>query len=500
MTTRRKDEAEPTENDHRPLLDVSNSEQARRASEIFRRAGYAWSTIRVLLDLPGGWVAPRDIPYFARRLDLEKHLDMLAALFVLGLALPIAQVRTCLGVETLKTLLETRLLADRSGEIRGNVAVTPFQGLLLAHDWWPRDSAELPHDHVMGVSPVSMTLAAMTPRSQVGLSLDIGTGSGLQALLAARHSHLVVATDINARAMNYATFNCRLNGIENVVLVKGSFFEPFAKRTVDLVVSNPPFVISPQRQFVFRDGGAVGDALSREMVIGAWQSLTPGGWASILIDWIHDTDSDWEASFRRWLEPLDAAVWLVRIGTMDTLKYAAAWNRDWTETYGELLDAWTAYLKALGARRISSAAVVMRQLPPGSGLLLFSDTFSGFLGSAPEQIAAVFEGQQILHAARSFVELRGRSWAFSADHRVTSDRRLEKSETNHALAWTNGLPLTTDISSIIERTGPNISAQAIVELAADNPEDAAFTEEVRRLLLRGFILEVGLPPGSSLAP
>ena len=59
-------------------------------------------------------------------------------------------------------------------------------------------------DQVLGVGAASLTLAAATPRDVVGSALDLGAGSGVQALLADDHARRVVATDRNPRATAYA--------------------------------------------------------------------------------------------------------------------------------------------------------------------------------------------------------------------------------------------------------------------------------------------------------
>ena len=45
-------------------------------------------------------------------------------------------------------------------------------------------------------------------------ALDVGTGNGVQALLAAGHSEHVVATDVNPRALAFTELNAALSGIE----------------------------------------------------------------------------------------------------------------------------------------------------------------------------------------------------------------------------------------------------------------------------------------------
>ena len=57
-------------------------------------------------------------------------------------------------------------------------------------------------------------------------ALDLGTGSGVQAFLAARHSGHVVGLDLNPRALRLARLNAALNGVENVDWRQGDLFEP----------------------------------------------------------------------------------------------------------------------------------------------------------------------------------------------------------------------------------------------------------------------------------
>jgi methylase of polypeptide subunit release factors len=72
--------------------------------------------------------------------------------------------------------------------------------------------------------------------------LDVGTGSGVLAILAAQHSDQVTAIDVNPRALMFARFNARLNGVSHLQLLEGSWFEPVAGRTFDLIACNPPYV------------------------------------------------------------------------------------------------------------------------------------------------------------------------------------------------------------------------------------------------------------------
>lgn len=120
-------------------------------------------------------------------------------------------------------------------------------------------------DFVLGLGGAGRTLVSLTPRDRVAVSADIGTGCGIQALLLARHSDQVIATDISDRALFLAGLSARLNGVTNIEFRAGSMLEPLTE-PVDLLVSNPPFVITPRTtvtNFEYRDGGMSGDRLVR---------------------------------------------------------------------------------------------------------------------------------------------------------------------------------------------------------------------------------------------
>jgi methylase of polypeptide subunit release factors len=132
--------------------------------------------------------------------------------------------------------------------------------LLIASDH--AGAAEMHADHVPGVHRPSVALAHLTVRGEGERALDLCTGNGIQALLLAAHAERVVATDVNVRALAYATFNAALNGADNIETRPGSFFEPVEGEEFDLIVANPPYVVSPESAYLFRDGGMSGDGVS----------------------------------------------------------------------------------------------------------------------------------------------------------------------------------------------------------------------------------------------
>ncbi|OJV60366.1 MAG: SAM-dependent methyltransferase [Cellulomonas sp. 73-145] len=210
-------------------------------------------------------------------------------------------------------------------------------------------------DHVLGIGGASVTLAAATVPTRVDRVLDLGTGCGVQALHASRHARHVTATDVSDRALAFAAFNLSLAGLDpsRVDLRRGSLLEPVAGEVFDLVVSNPPFVITPRMPDVpvyeYRDGGRAGDSLVEELVTGVGDVLAPGGVAQLLANWEVHGQADWTERIGAWVDASGLDAWVVQRELLDPAQYAETWIRDagttaaadrtaWRSLYGAWLD------------------------------------------------------------------------------------------------------------------------------------------------------------------
>jgi SAM-dependent methyltransferase len=260
------------------------------------------------------------------------------------------------------TLLEAGWLEEAEGRVRATLKLVPHGDLLIASD---RDGdGETGFDWVAGIHPPSVTLAKLTVRRPVARALDVGTGNGIQALLASRHAREVVATDVNPRALAYAGLNARLNGVENMELRQGSYFEPAEGELFDLVTCNPPYVISPEARYAYRDSGLPGDAVSRQVVQEAPRLLRDGGFAHILISWAHGAEDPW-GPLEPWVANSGCDTWLLHFGSDDPVTHAAEWlkpvARDDAADFRERLGEWLDYLAGLGIEAIAHGEVILRR-------------------------------------------------------------------------------------------------------------------------------------------
>lgn len=116
--------------------------------------------------------------------------------------------------------------------------------------------------------------------------LDMGTGSGVCAVIAARHARRVVAVDINPEAVRCAGINALLNHVEHKIDVRhGDLFAPVDER-FDVVLFNPPFLLGTPRDD--RDRAWRSDDVAERFAAGLGAHLKPDGFALVLLSTFGD--------------------------------------------------------------------------------------------------------------------------------------------------------------------------------------------------------------------
>jgi methylase of polypeptide subunit release factors len=325
-------------------------------------------------------------------------LAVLVRLFAAGEAVDEAVAAAALAPAAPAELERAGLLERAGGAVRALLQLEECDGLLVAAD--RGDTSSRP-DHVLGFGPSTQTLARLTVRRPAETALDLGTGAGTHALLAARHAARVVGTDLNPRALELAELNARLNGVANVEWRQGDLAEPVRGEAFDLVVANPPYVVTPGRDLLYRDGG--GDAISQAFVTAAAAHLREGGFASVLCSWVREPGDSWADRPRRWLEGSGCDAWLLHFGTADAAAYAASWSGRRDAPAHELLPAvesWLEHHRRAGIEAIATGAVVLRRRS-GPSWVRSDEAAFGLSGSASDQILNVFAAGDFLAAAGS---------------------------------------------------------------------------------------------------
>jgi methylase of polypeptide subunit release factors len=303
------------------VLNPVTVSDARRMREFLSESGYEEASLRekhYFAELPSSRL--RNFPRLLDRTQEPNRLNTLLRWFWLGV--PQDSSASELVPSWFGDLaIASGLLRQESTHLVSEAMLFPVDGFLVASDHTIRVDASDP-EFVLWPNPTSRLLSRFTVRRPSRATLDLGTGNGIQALSAAAHSQRVVATDLNPRAVAFAKFTARLNGVENIECLAGDGFEPVSGSEFDLIVSNPPFFISPSGRYLFCDNPMDLDQLCRRFVREAPNYLEEGGYFQMLCEWAEVSGQSWQERVTEWLEGTGCDAWVLKGHTQDPSEYA----------------------------------------------------------------------------------------------------------------------------------------------------------------------------------
>ena len=380
------------------MLDSSREEVVADLRDLLLAHGYAGPRATAALGAPiGAEHHAADLPLYLRRLAEPTPLHTLIRLFALHAAVAEADARRAFSPLPLEEVASLGLVERADGGVRPLVALAVTEGLVLARDRPDPVTFAVQPDHVLGVGPPALLLARLTVRRPARRVLDLGCGGGVQALLAARHAETVVGVDLSPRALAFARFNALLNGVRNVEWREGDLYAPVAGERFDLVVSNPPYVVSPESWLLFRDGGEAGDGICARIVAGLESHLAEGGFATVLANWGLRDGEHWSDRPRRWVEGTGCDAWILRSEVQDPLTYAAVWTRGPDEAgYRDALERWLSHYAALGIRSLAMGVLVLRRRAGGSNWVRADELPAAPASDCSAGLLRVFAGEDRL--------------------------------------------------------------------------------------------------------
>jgi predicted O-methyltransferase YrrM len=485
-----------------PALRVSRSDDALAADDpetaaalraVLAGAGYTREGIAEALGSTGERIQRQasELPIQLRELEGGGTLAALVRLFRIGVPVPVAEAETALAPLGVAPLEAIGLLERVGGAVGARATIVPTPELLHASDWEEDDRLPGHADHVVGVSASSRVLARLVPRRPVSRALDLGTGAGIQALLCARHAKRVVGVDVSPRALRFARFNCRLNGVENVDLLEGSLFDPVGDERFPLIVANPPYVISPETDFVFRDSGLPGDSFCEALVRALPGHLADGGIAVTLLSWTHAATGDATAPVAGWLTGSGCDAILLHYASSDPLTYAAGWNRlrggDPAER-DEGMARWIGYLHGLGAERVAWGALVVRRRTGAANWFWAHDPSPDELAPAGHHVERLIAAQDLLARLPDGRALLDERLAPAPDVRLEQTIRL-----GGGAAEVEGIMLRLEDGLQLRVVPDEATAQLLLRLDGRRPLGEAVRALVDEAGLRGATPEGALP-------
>ena len=238
---------------------------------------------------------------------VKDTLDALVHLLITGE--PLAQEQTrALVPEAILSALEELGVIVRMGSAEdffATVQLYPVLSMYLVSD---RPNPIDPERAAAGADSVFTAISWNTalfltclPRSQCASVLDLCSGSGVAALACAPAAQHAWSCDLAQRSVDFAEFNCRLNGIENVSCVQGDLYEPVRDLTFDRIVAHPPYVPAAKQEVLYRDGGFDGEQVLRRIVEGVPRHLRPNGLFYAFTMATDRKGEPFEARVRSWL-------------------------------------------------------------------------------------------------------------------------------------------------------------------------------------------------------
>ena len=268
-------------------------------------------------------------------------LDTLVRLFLLQLPVPGEAAAAALPLDVAHGL---GLVEPAGGEVRATLDLRPYAesaaaGAPAPAPWWvvsdlgtgstaPADRCRPSTCSASAAPRRPWPSSPRAPRS--ARTLDVGTGCGVQALHATRHSEQVVATDVSARALQLAGLTAALSGVR-LDLRHGDLLEPVAGESFDLVVSNPPFVIGAPAgaaRHTYRDAGLPLDGVGAQLA---------GAGPGLLTEQRHPGHARqlgaarrraWDERVAGWLPAHGVDALVVQREVLDPAAYVATWLRD----------------------------------------------------------------------------------------------------------------------------------------------------------------------------
>ena len=486
------------------MLTLLSTDDSRRLRAYFDETGYNEPSLKKHLgaaELPS-----RHLRNHARLLDRTSaplSLNILLRWFWLALRQNKDVARDLIPEDILGLLLQSGLLKAEGGDLVPCAMLLHVDGFLVASDHASaidRKQVEM----VLWPNPTSKFLARFAVRRRSRATLDLGTGSGILSLGASTWSDSIVATDLNQRAVDCACFNARLNGVESIEALAGDCFEPVKGRRFDLILSNPPFFITPQGDYLFCENPMELDGLCRRLVKEAHGYLNEGGYMQMLCEWAQIKGQPWEERVAEWLQDTGCDAWVMKGLTQDPEEYAQQRIKETSEDPARdaaTYDGYMNYYRHRGVEAIHDGLIVMRRRDARNWVRIEEVPTTPKGGLLGDMIQDMFAAHTLMQQIDSDEKLS------ALKPRMAPNVRLEQVCVQHQGEWRaealtlrliSGFPFHMNVQPLVAEflvtcDGVRTAGEAVQSFAAQAKAPVEAVEKeclgiIRKLLERGFMV------------
>lgn len=444
----------------------------------------------------------RNLPRLRRITQEPTPANLLIRWFLMGEPVPKPLAASVMPDWFGPVCLGCGLLLDKNDQWTPACQIVPYENFFVASDL--KAGADIQPDHVLTVNPAAQFLLRFMMRKPVENMLDLCTGCGIQALVAAAHCRQITATDLNIKAVNYAVFNARLNGIENIRCVTGDLFEPVAGQRFDQIVCNPPFIMAPSKEFLYRDSGMELDGFCRRLAREAPAYLNEGGYFQMICEWAQVKGQPWQQRVIEWFDGLDCDVWILKDYTQQPAWYAQTRLREthWksaqadAEQYGQ----WVDFYSRKNLEAIHGGLIAMRRRT-GKNSVRIDEMTNPPHGVFGDSILRGFAAMDFLEAHGTDERLLEARLRVAPETRMHQESRWEPGgwrSSSTRLQLSQGLPNALNVDPQIAQflggfDGQHTVGQLIESLSAGAGIDPVKARQealrvVRGMTERGFLL------------
>jgi SAM-dependent methyltransferase len=296
--------------------------------------------------------------------------SVLMRLFLRGEVFPKVALPSCLPDDAVEVMRGLGVLIDPPelpGKTCASCALYPTRGMYMASDRWysPTNTQFLaPADVVFpAISRVTHGYMNALPKDPCENFLEICSGTGIAAIYAAKHfAKQSWAVDIEARSTEYAEFNVRLNRLENVKPLTGDLYAPVRGKEFDVIAAHPPYVPTMSGDAIYADGGPDGERITRGVIQGIFEFLSPGGVCYCMTLGTDRKDAPFEQRVREWLGPAAAICDVAFFARQDITPTDFATQRAIQYSGGtSAVDEWKRFFKKQGIEELVKGLIVVKR-------------------------------------------------------------------------------------------------------------------------------------------
>ncbi len=143
------------------------------------------------------------------------------------------EISSFFNEEEINSFINNNVLEESNGNYQFNIKFIPYKDMILSKgtSWFGNDS-------IMFAEHLAKDLRGMS----FDKTLDLCTGTGIQALVSLKYSKSVVASDVTTYSVQNAALNSKINNMTNTTFLTSSMFTNITGK-YDLITANPPYGI-----------------------------------------------------------------------------------------------------------------------------------------------------------------------------------------------------------------------------------------------------------------